>query len=164
MVPRFHWLPQPVLSIVLLLTWLLLVNSVEPGHIVLGAILGLTIPWFTARFWPERTRWRKPFRLVGYLAVVLYDIVVANIEVARIILMRPRQVHSGFIWLPLDLTDEFAITVLANTISLTPGTVSTSFDAEGHRLLIHCLDVTDEAAQIALIKQRYERRLLEVFE
>lgn len=161
---RFRWFPQPVLSVVLLLTWLLMNNTVAPGQLLLGAILAVALPWFTHRFWPERTSWRRPLGLIRYIGIVLYDIVVANLTVARIILKRPREVRSRFIHLPLELRDELAITVLANTITLTPGTVSAGVDQAEHRLLIHCLDVTDEALQIAQIKQRYERQLLEIFE
>jgi multicomponent K+:H+ antiporter subunit E len=139
-------------------------NTVAPGQILLGMLLALILPWLTHRFWPEHTRWRRPLGLIPYVGIVLYDIVVANLIVARIILSRPREVRSRFIHLPLELRGEFAITLLANTITLTPGTVSAGVDRDHHRLLIHCLDVADEALQIAQIKQRYERRLLEIFE
>lgn len=161
---RFRLLPQPALSVVLLATWLLMQNTLAPGQVLLGALVAVALPWFTHRFWPERTRWRRPLGLIRYIGIVLYDIVVANLIVARIILSRPRGVRSRFIHLPLELRDEFAITLLANTITLTPGTVSAGVDRDGHRLLIHCLDVADEAFQIAQIKQRYERQLLEIFE
>jgi multicomponent K+:H+ antiporter subunit E len=96
--------------------------------------------------------------------VLLWDIVVANLVVARLILGPTRNLRPAFIRLPLDLCSEFAIVVLANTISLTPGTVSADLSLDRRTLLIHALDVEDEAKTIAHIKYRYERPLKEIFE
>jgi multicomponent K+:H+ antiporter subunit E len=93
------------------------------------------------------------------------DIVIANLVVAKLILLHPpRSYRARFVRLPLDLRNELAITVLASTISLTPGTVSSDLNLNQRYLLIHCLDVEDEAALIARIKARYETPLKEVFE
>jgi multicomponent K+:H+ antiporter subunit E len=66
--------------------------------------------------------------------------------------------------LPLDVREDFTITLLASTISLTPGTVSADLSVDHRYLLIHALHVEDEAATIAQIKQRYEAPLKEIFE
>ena len=79
-------LPHPLLSALLLVCWLWLNNSVEPGHVVLGALLAVGIPLFTRRFWPDPIAVRHPLRVLEYAAIVLYDIVVANLEVAALIL------------------------------------------------------------------------------
>ena len=163
--PTAKWLPQPGLSLFLLLIWLLLFNSVAPGHILLGAVLGLLIPLLTQDFWPDRPRVHKPGLLLRFVARVLMDIVVANWIVARLVLLRPsRSLRPRFVQLHLDLQSDFAITVLAATISLTPGTVASNLDLSRKILLIHCLDVDDEAALIAQIKTRYEAALKEIFE
>ncbi len=161
--PTFKWLPQPLLSLVLLLTWLLVWNSLALGHLVLGVIVGIAIPMFTASFWPDRPRVRKPGLLFKFAMTVLVDIVVANLTIAKRILT-PRTMRSQFVRLPLDLRGDFAITLLANTISLTPGTVSSELSSDRRSLLIHCLDLDDESALIATIKARYEAPLKEVFE
>ena len=57
-----------------------------------------------------------------------------------------------------------AITVLAGAITMTPGTVSSDLPSEGHNLLVHCLNAPDPEAVRDEIKQRYERRLKEIFE
>jgi multicomponent K+:H+ antiporter subunit E len=158
------WLPQPRISLILLLTWLLLQNSVSPGHILLGAILGLMIPMLSAGLWPEPVTMRRPGVLLKFFAIVLWDIVIANINVARLLLSPMPRLRSGFVELPLTLSNEFAIVMLANTISLTPGTVSAEIRDNHKTLLIHCLDVDDEAALIREIQTRYEQPLKEVFE
>ena len=157
-------LPHPIVTPVLAIIWLLLVNSVAPGQIVLGLLLGWAIPFFTLRFWPEKVRIRKPFTLLRFISVVLMDIVLANFTVARLILGRPERLRPAFVVVPLDLTSDLAISLLANTICLTPGTLSALLAPDRKSLLIHTLDVSDIDALIATIKQRYEAPLKEVFE
>jgi multicomponent K+:H+ antiporter subunit E len=157
-------LPQPRISLVLLFTWLLLQNSAAPGQILLGTILALLIPLLTADLWPEPVRVGRFGVFMQFIVIVLWDIVVANIKVAQLLLSPTPRLHSGFVELPLALTNEFAIVMLANTISLTPGTVTAEIRGDRKTLLIHCLDVEDEAALIADIKTRYEQPLKEVFE
>lgn len=158
------FLPHPLLTPTLAAVWLLLNNSLAPGHVVLGLLLGWAIPWFTLRFWPERVRIRRPLKLLRFVAVVLYDIVVANLIVARRILGRPEHLRPAFVSLPLDLTSDLAISLLANTISLTPGTVSARLSPDRRSLLVHGLHVPDAGELVATIKARYEAPLKEVFE
>ena len=157
-------LPHPLLTLALIGIWLLLVNSLAPGQIVLGALLGWAIPLFTRAFWPDPVRIHKPLTLLRFTAVVVWDIVIANLHVARLILGRPAQLRPAFVAMPLALNSDLAISILANTICLTPGTVSALLAPDRKTLLIHALDVDDSAALIATIQARYETPLKEVFE
>ncbi|MBK5969863.1 MULTISPECIES: Na+/H+ antiporter subunit E [Thiorhodovibrio] len=118
------WVPHPLLSLTLLIIWLLLNNSIGPGNLLLGSLLALSLSRVTANFWPERPRLRKPLKLLAYLVQLFVDILIANLQVALLILGPRTRLHPAFVELPLELTDPFAITVLASVISLTPGTVS----------------------------------------
>lgn len=156
--------PHPLLSIMLLFVWLGLVNKVTPGNILLGLILGIILPMLTAPFWPNRARLRHPLRALAYVVMVIGDILVANIEVALIILFKRRaNIHSRWVCVPLDLTSPEAITVLAGTITMTPGTVTTALSADASCLLVHCLHTDDPEEIRDHIKTRYERRLKEIF-
>ncbi|NCC25519.1 MAG: Na+/H+ antiporter subunit E [Deltaproteobacteria bacterium] len=159
-----RWIPQPLFSLFLWLVWLLLANSTAPGQMVLGGFLALILPLFTARFWPDRPCIRRPLVLTAYLLVFFWDIVVANLTVARLILGSPKRLRPAFVRLPLDLNNDFAVTVLAHTISLTPGTVSSDLSEDRKTLLVHALDVDDEAGMIRRIKTRYEAPLKEIFQ
>lgn len=156
--------PHPLLSVTLLLVWVALANEVSAGSIALGLVLGLVVPVATGPFWPDRPRVGRPLKIVEYTLVVLYDIVVANLQVARLILMVPNdRLRSRYVTIPLELTSPEAITVLAGTITMTPGTLSAELAADGRALLVHGLDVPDPEALVAEIKSRYEARLLEIF-
>lgn len=159
-----YLLPHPLLSATLTVVWLLLVNSFSLGNLVLGLALGLIVPILTSPYWPDRPRLRNPLMMVEYVVVVLWDIVVANIVVALIVVFKPRDnIHSKWVCVPLDLSSPEAITVLAGTITMTPGTVSAMVSADGRSLLVHCLHTDDPDGVRDEIKTRYERRLKEIF-
>jgi multicomponent K+:H+ antiporter subunit E len=157
--------PHPYLTLLLIITWMLLVNQVKLGSLVLAVILGTIIPIITAPYWPDRPVLRNPMAILGYLAIVLYDIVKSNFIVAGIVLLRPNsKLQSTWITVPLDLRSPEAITVLAGTITMTPGTVTADMSGDGRALLIHCLHAPDPDAVRDEIKSRYEARLMRIFE
>jgi multicomponent K+:H+ antiporter subunit E len=156
--------PHPGLSALLVVVWMMLLNSITSGGLLLGLVLGTLIPLLTAAYWPNRPQIRLGWVVVEYLAVVFYDIVVANFEVAGLILFRrSKDLRSRWLVVPLELRSPEAIATLAGTISLTPGTVSSDIAADGRSLLVHTLDVQDAGAAVARIKARYEARLLRIF-
>lgn len=156
-------IPHPGLSVLLVIVWVLMANTLTVGGLLLGIVIGILLPIFTAPFWPGRPDVRYRAGL-AYIALVLWDIVVANFEIAAIILFRRnRDLRPAWLSIPLDLHTPEAITVLAGTISLTPGTVSSDVSACGKYLLVHALDAVDPDAEIARIKLRYEARLKRVF-
>lgn len=162
-VPRL--LPHPILSLLLVVVWLMLVNALSLGSLVMGIILGLVIPFITAAYWPDRPKVRRPFAALGYILIVMWDILVANVVVAWTILTKSNEaMQSTWVTIPLDLKRPEAISILAGTITLTPGTVSADLSNKGHALLVHALDAADPDAVRDEIKQRYERRLKEIFE
>jgi multicomponent K+:H+ antiporter subunit E len=159
-----RWLPHPVLTPVLALVWLLLSNSVAPGHILLGLFLGWAIPRFTLPFWPDPVRIRQPRVLLRLCGVFLYDVLIANLAVAKLILSGPSGLRPAFVTVPLALRGELGISLLANIICLTPGTVSAELTPDRSALIVHTLDTDDPEQLVATIKTRYERPLQEVFE
>lgn len=157
-------LPHPWLSLLLIAVWMMLVNRFAWGSLVFAVLLGIIVPLLTAPYWPGRARPRYPLKMARYLLLVFYDIIVANIHVARIILFKPnRDLRPAWITVPLDVTSPEAIAVLAGTITLTPGTVSSDLSDDGRALLVHCLHAPAPDAIVADIKTRYEAPLKEIF-
>lgn len=172
---KFRWLPTPVMSLILFCIWLLLNNSVSAGHIILGGVLAIVIPLLTNRFRTPQPIVIKPWLAFKHLLLVLYDIITANVQVAVLILGPTKRLRPAFVKIPLDLKQEMPITILASTVSLTPGTVSAEVypipeslapgeEVEQRYLLIHVLDLDDEQKLIQTIKQRYEAPLKEIFQ
>lgn len=159
-----HLLPHPFLSSALVLVWMMLVNRFAWGSLVFAVILGLVLPAITEAWWPNRPSRVRPGKALSYLLLVLWDIVKANYDVGKQILFMPNsRFQPAWIAIPLDLTRPEAITALAATITLTPGTVSCDLSERGDTLLVHCLHAPDPQAVIDDIKARYEARLQEIF-
>jgi len=157
-------LPHPGLSAMLLVVWLLMANSVTWGGVLLGAIFALVLPVFTQPFWPDRPKIMISRHLFYYAAIVLWDIVIANFQVAGLILFkRNRDLRSCWLVIPVTLNGSEALSMLTATISLTPGTVSTDVSADGQFVLVHALHVTDAEAEVARIEARYVVRLQRIF-
>lgn len=161
---KTRFLPHPLLTLMITVVWILL-NPLSWGNVLLGLVIGILIPRITAAYWPDRPHIRSPLTIVEYALIVLWDIVVANVQVAFLILFRRGDsLRSRFVTVPLSLRTPEAITALAGTITMTPGTVSTDLSADGRALLVHCLETDDEEAAVARIKERYESRLKRIFE
>ncbi|WP_444437961.1 Na+/H+ antiporter subunit E [Pseudomonas sp. A6] len=157
-------LPHPLLSLCLLLGWVLLVDDFSFGHWLLGAGLGLALPLLCRDMLLAPLRIRRPGPLLRFIGLVLYDIVMANLQVARLVLGPTSKLQPGFVEVPLELREDLPIAILASVITLTPGTVSADLSADRRSLLVHGLDVPDPQALVADIKARYEAPLKEVFE
>ena len=163
MSPVRRLFPHPITSVLLTIVWLLLNHSLSPGHVVLGVLLGVVIPLFTQRFFPEPVYLARLGTLAKLVATVMWDIVVASFAVARLALEPTARLNPRFVRIPVSLDDDFALTALASTISLTPGTVSAEIAPQRDSLLIHALDVVDEDALVRAIKERYEAPIKEIF-
>ncbi len=158
-------IPHPNLSLTLVLLWFLLVNRWSLGSLVMAVFLAILIPLLSAHWWPDRPTIRRPLSLVAYGLIVLWDVIVANFHVARIILFMPAdRIRSAWVSVPLDLTSPEAISLLAGTITMTPGTLTADFSADGRTLLIHSLHAPEPDAIRTEIKTRYEARLKRIFE
>jgi multicomponent K+:H+ antiporter subunit E len=164
-------LPLPNMSLFVAALWLVLspdpVLSPGLGTLLLALLLGLAIPLFTKRFWPNPPRLRRPGAALRLIGRVLVDIVTANITVAAQVLGPPSRLRPAFFEVPLSLDDPFVATLLGGIISLTPGTLTIDIEmaspGQPGRLFIHGLDVPDPARTIAAIKARYETPLKEIF-
>ncbi|MEH6498733.1 MAG: Na+/H+ antiporter subunit E [Pseudoalteromonas distincta] len=161
-----RWLPSPVLSLLLLVTWLLISQSLELAHWLLGIVLGVAIPYLMRRLQPRAgARMRNPLLLLRLLSMALVEIIRSCLNLARIILFaRSDGLRSEFIRVPLDLRDPYGLAVLSCLINSTPGTVWVEITEDDHHLILHVFDLQDEQWWVDTIKRRYERPLIEIFE
>ena len=157
-------LPHPWLSAGLALAWLLLNAPVTPGSLLLALAVGLTVPAVMNALQARPVRVKAPGALLRLAGIVLVDMVRSNIDVARIILGRQTGMRrTGFVAIPLDLREPFALSLLSIILTATPGTLWVQYDSDTGRLLLHVLDFTDGEAWVRRVKDRYERPLMEIF-
>ena len=157
-------LPFPVMSAGLLILWLLLTERFSLGQILVGGAASLVGGWAFAALDPPKTRLRRLSAIFRLAALVFADIVRSNFAVARIVLgLGRRERTPGFVEIPIELRDPYALATLAGIITSTPGTLWVGFDAGRETLTIHVLDLIDQSEWLRTIKSRYERLLLEIF-
>ena len=153
---------HPVLSVLTALVWLLLQQSVDVGNLLMAAVLGWTLPRVLTGFLGQGSRPRN-FALAARLAViVVWDIIVSNITVAKLVLNPRSAPQPAWVKVPLTLTQPTAQTLLAAIITMTPGTVSAIVDEEGACIWVHALDCDDPAAVATDIDRRYQQPLMEI--
>jgi multicomponent K+:H+ antiporter subunit E len=160
-----RWLPSPPLSLALFVVWLLLNQSLDLATLLLAAILALAVPVLTQSLRPANVRMRRPGVALRLVGVVAHDLVESALTVARLLLTRRNdQMSPHFVRVPLEMRDPNALAVLAMIVCLTPGTAWAEISFDRSSLLIHVFDSDDVPAFIAMVKARYERPLMEIFE
>lgn len=157
-------LPAPLLSAALFVVWLLLNVTLDPAHLLLAALLAIVIPLWTVRLVPQRMRLLAWGPVLKLLLVVPWDVVTSAFVAARLVLGRESRLNSGFVRVPVSIRNPHGLFMLASIVSLTPGTVMADISRDRGHLLVHALHLEDEAALIALIRQRYERPLRQIFD
>ncbi len=160
---KVAWFAHPWLSVLLAASWLLLQHTLAPFHLISAALIGLLVPRLLHAFLPAT----RPIRVIPAMRltlVVLWDIVVSNITVARLVLGPMSRPQPAWVSVPLALTHPTAISLLASIITTTPGTVSCLIDEQRKHILVHALNCSDPAQMAADIKARYETPLLAIFE
>ncbi|MBP1876609.1 multicomponent K+:H+ antiporter subunit E [Ensifer adhaerens] len=157
------WFPYPLLSIGLLIIWMLLNQSVAPGTVVMGTILGIALAWVTLKLTPARSHPRRILLMLRFGASVFLDVIRSNIAVALVILRVGRRApNSGFLTVDIDIEDENALALLACIMTATPGTAWLEYDRGRKSLLFHVLDMENDEVWIRTVK-RYEAGLKEMF-
>lgn len=161
---RRGWLLYPALSLLLALVWLALQQSLAFPQLITAAVLGLLIPRWISGFLGVPFRPRQAVLVLRLSGIVVWDIVMSNITVARIVLNPASTPQPAWVEVPLDIEHPLAITLFAAIITTTPGTVSSVVDEPGRRILVHALDCTDPADAARQMKDRYEAPLKRIFE
>lgn len=159
-----HVLPHPILALSLTIFWLILQQDISVGQVLLGGAIGIAAGLANANLGLEKPAMRKPWLIVSLVVVVTLDVIRSNIAVAWVVATQGASPKSaGFLRIPLKTRDRTLLAFLAIIVTATPGTVWVEFDEETGELLLHILDLIDEATWIDTITNRYERRLLEIF-
>ncbi|MDF2418205.1 Na+/H+ antiporter subunit E [Acinetobacter beijerinckii] len=158
-----RWFPHPFVSFLVFITWLMLANSLDLSDILLAFLLGILIPRLVRPFIARtpHIHWTPAIKLVF---VVLWDIVISNFRVAKMVLGPLQNLHPKWYRVPLETEHEQVNTLLAMIITTTPGTVSAGIDQEKGDILVHALSSDDVELDIQEIKNRYEKPLIEIFD
>lgn len=157
-------LPHPLLSVALFVVWLLMSTPFGNGHITIAVIVALLVPQVMQVLEPERVKVAKPLSVVRLLVRLAVDMLKSNWETALIVMgHRKRERKSGFVRIPLECKNRYALACLAIIVTSTPGTAWVQYDRYSRTLLMHVLDLRDEDDWRQILHDRYESLLMEIF-
>ncbi|WP_084360588.1 Na+/H+ antiporter subunit E [Hydrogenophaga palleronii] len=157
--------PAPLLSLALIALWLVLNNSYGLGQWIMAVVLGVAVPLLTQSLRPTPVRFSHPWVAFKLFMSVGRDVIEWNWRVLRGTLGRGEHMpHGGFITVPLDMRDPNGLAVLAAIMCVIPGTIWSELSLDRSVLRVHIFDLQDAEHEIQLIKNRYERPLMEIFE
>ncbi|MDP8905824.1 MAG: Na+/H+ antiporter subunit E [Chloroflexota bacterium] len=149
-------------NLLLALVWTTLTNDFSLSNLLLGFAFG-----FVVLFAAQRASGRSPYftrilRVGGFVAFYLRELIMANARVAADVVTPRHRARPGVIAVPLDARSDAEITLLANLISMTPGSLSVDVSDDRRVLYVHAMFVTDPDGVRRQIKETFERRVLEM--
>lgn len=155
-----------LLCSLLAIIWCFLQNSFTPQNLVVGFVLGIVVVLVLGRrvgskMSPARVfSIRRLFHMLNFTAHLLKEIFLANLRVVRLVLMPRLRIKPGIIALPTDVRGDLWLTTLANSITLTPGTLTLYVNENQNVLYIHTLDIKHPEQTEAEIKNNLEKYIL----
>lgn len=152
-----------LLNMLLALVWVVLTGLFTPDNFAIGFMLSYLLLWRAERDTIGSSYFLKVRQVVAFALFVLWELIVANIQVASDVLGMGRKMSPGVVVVPLDARTDAEITMLANLITLTPGSLSLDVSADRRVLYLHTMYGGDNPDQLReTIKTKFERRVLEV--
>lgn len=153
-----------VLNAFLALSWAALVGSFTLPNLLLGYAMGYLALWVARPLFAKSTYFERVWRILRLALLFVYELVVSSLRVVWDVITPTHLARPGIIALPLDARGEGEILLVANLISLTPGTLSLDLSPDGETLYVHAMFVDDPDALRRELKEGMERHVLEALE
>lgn len=150
-------------NLLLALIWMFLTGSLTADTLVEGFVIGYLVLWLAGPLYGPTTYFRKFRQVVGFILFFLGELVIATLRVARVVIAPEINVRPAIIAVPLDVESSIEITLLANLITLTPGTLTLDVSTDRKVMYVHAMHVEDVEQFRAEIKQGFERRVRALF-
>ncbi len=149
-------------NILLTFIWVALTGSFAFLNFLFGFVLSFLILWVITIGRGESKYFKILPKTIAFIFFFLYELIKANLQVAYDVVTPKFYMQPGIVKVPLDAKSDLEITLLANLISLTPGTLSLDVSNDKKVLYVHAMYVSDKEKFIQNIKDGFERRLLEI--
>lgn len=151
-----------VLNAALALGWAFATGNFTLVNLVIGFALGTIALWVPRGMWGESKYFQRGTLIVRLVGVFLYKLVLSGVTVVRMVFQPRLTFRSGILAVPMDAADtDFEITLFANLISLTPGTLSLDVSDDRRTLYVHAMDAMAPEAEKADMKTSFERNIAE---
>jgi multicomponent Na+:H+ antiporter subunit E len=159
-----------VLFIVAFFTWIFLTWSVDLEHLIFGILIGILVSFTTGDIFEKRMPISRDINrylwFFYYIPLFVWECIKANIDGAYRVIHPDLPINPGIVKVKTSLKSDMALTFLANSLTLQPGTMTVDIDKENGLLYIHWVDVKSQDIQAAseMIVQKFERILIRIFE
>lgn len=150
-------------NVMLALTWTFLTGSLTSDALLEGFVVGYLVLWLASPLYGPTTYFRKARQVVSFALFFMRELVIATVRVARVVIARDLDICPGIIAVPLDVKSNIEITLLANLITLTPGSLTLDVSEDRRVMYVHAMHVEDVEQFRTEIKQGFERRVRELF-
>lgn len=151
------------LNLVLALFWAMATGEVTLLTIGSGFVVGMLVLHLVGPVLDDSRYAIRFFLAINLALFFLRELLVSSVRVAIDVLRPTFTMRPAIIRVPLDVHDDVQITLLANLISLTPGTLSVDVSEDKSNLYVHAMYGDDPAWVVRRVKEKFERRIQEVF-
>lgn len=151
-----------IINLILTIVWVALTGSFGIINFAFGFILAYMILWLITTDVPTRNYFKIVPNILSFAFYFIYELIKANLQVAYDVVTPTFYMTPGIVSVPLDVTTDLEITILANVISLTPGTLSLDVSNDRKVLYVHSMYIKDKEDFIKSIKNGFEKKLLKI--
>lgn len=149
------------LNVFLAMAWTAATGVLTLPNLIIGFAIGFVALWVTRFLYGGTRYFEKMLQTVDLFRYFLYELVKSNLEVMWDVLTPELKAQPGIVAVPLDAETDVEIMLLANMISLTPGTLSLDVSPDRKTLYVHAMYIDDPDETRAALKEGMERNLLE---
>lgn len=155
-----------LISVLLALTWAAITGTFSLGNLILGFVIGGMSLWIIRLQVGQTHLLRKVPKILSLAALFLYELMMSAVKVLFLVLSpnMHKELQPAIIAFPLKVKSDAEITLLANLITLTPGTLSVDVSPDRSSLFVHALKMPDKDQMISDIANGFEAKIIEVFE
>ncbi|MGM8213787.1 Na+/H+ antiporter subunit E [Virgibacillus sp. W0430] len=153
---------QIVINLIISFMWMFLSESYTFPSFIFGYLLGLVLILVLDRFLPSSFYLKRVFKIVKLVFIFFRELVLSNIDIVRLVYKRKPNIEPGIFAMPTELKSDWEITLLANLITLTPGTLSVAIADDNSVIFIHAMHIDEVDAAIYDIKNTFEKAIMEV--
>jgi len=153
---------QIVVNVIVAFMWMFLSESYTFLTFIFGYILGALLLLLLNRFFPSRYYLAPMYKLFVLFIIFIRELILSNIDIVKLVYKRKPDFEPGIFTYPVEVKKSWEITLLANLITLTPGTLSVAISDDQRQMFIHAMDITDKEESIEDIKNTFEKAIMEV--
>jgi multicomponent Na+:H+ antiporter subunit E len=153
---------QILLNFILAFVWMFLKTSYSPASFFVGYFFGLLIIYLFRRFFTSRFYLLRVVAVLNLIYIFTRELILSNISVLKVILRPKLDIKPGIFAYPTELKQDWEITMLANLITLTPGTLVVDISEDNKILYVHAMDIDDADESVLGIKNTFEKAIMEV--